>query len=143
MKTLTLVSKIITLLFFLSPIGLTAQTNPQVQTCNNDGGSITIAGAFDGELELAGTIVEGSLGSSGIFVARISPSGQLLWTTLLVGYDSGTDIHVGMDSQGRAILTLTYTASPVDTGGDNVSVISLDNSGTVSFVVKGSIPIGG
>jgi len=67
----------------------------------------TTTGAYQTTFDSSGTSV-GNLGPSNVFVAKISPSGQLLWSTFIGGpnYDRAYAVRVGTDGSvyvgGRA-----------------------------------------
>ena len=134
---------VLALLLSLVSISVVAQDKPIIQTSNTSDGHLIMAGTFSGELELAGEVVPGTAGETGIFVAKFDTDGDLLWTTILDEYDFDTDIQLSIDSQNRVVLTLTYTVDTAGLSSENVSVVGLGSDGLVTFVKKGSIPIGG
>lgn len=91
-------------------------SDPSVRAMALDpGGNILLTGGFTGDLSLGGPVMT-NLDSDSIWVAKLDPAGEYLWSTQYG--DSGPQYGEGIvaDSQGNIILGATFTGS-IDFGG--------------------------
>ncbi|APR80851.1 Hypothetical protein A7982_06198 [Minicystis rosea] len=109
-----------------------------------DDGRITLEGAFDGTLDLGCGPVSGTADGlwANLFVARLSPSGECLWSRALVSpqlFSGFTDMAVGDAGDVALVLHLTAEGPPgssIDFGGGPVPSSSSVDYGHPLAVAK-------
>jgi len=72
-------------------------------------GNVYMTGYFSGEAEFSGTLYEGN-GIFDIFIAKYSPSGELLWLKFAGGTQNDTGYGIGVDSEGFIYITGYFTS---------------------------------
>ncbi len=104
-----------------------------VDSSNN----IVVTGSFQGTAYfggIGGTTLT-SVGLGDIYVTKLSPTGNFLWTkTFGTAWDENS-YSVAIDSGSNIVITGTYTSAPLDFGGGPLPY----NSGTDIFVAKFSL----
>jgi len=96
-----------------------------------DDGRITLEGSFDGTLDLGCGPASGTPGSyyGNRFLARLSPSGECLWSRAVKGPPlwAQTDDHMAVGDAGDVAVTLdllAHAGSSIDLGGGPVPFVS-------------------
>jgi hypothetical protein len=99
-------------------------------------GNVILTGWFKGTLDLGGPVLQ-STGETDLFVAKLSPAGDLLWGRVAHSTNAGKGLGVAADSAGNIAVAGSFRSSievgPVThtTAGDkNVIVMKLDDNGT-------------
>jgi hypothetical protein len=98
-------------------------------------GNTILVGNFTGSLELGGgTLV--SEGMADVFAAKLSPDGDVLWTTSLGGVTDAFPDDVAVDALGNIYLTGIFSASLktgvgelVSAGGKDLFLVTLAEDG--------------
>ena len=101
-------------------------------------GNVVIAGIFQDTVNFGGGALV-SAGANDIFVAKFSPSGQLLWSQRFGGptNEGERGVRVGLDGAGNVLLTGMFETGSDFGGGplvvlskNEVFILKLDPSGT-------------
>jgi hypothetical protein len=69
------------------------------------GGSAHVTGRFRGTASFGGTLLSSTKGSDDIFVAKLSPAGQILWATAAGGPAEDAGWAIALDGAGNAAIT--------------------------------------
>jgi hypothetical protein len=105
---------------------------------SDDDGNVIVAGTFQGSLGFGGEVLA-TAGGDDVFVAKLSPDGEPLWSLRYGGALAETLFAAGVDDHGGVALAGTFAGS-VDFGGGllspvgqpdwtNVFVVHLDAAG--------------
>jgi hypothetical protein len=106
-------------------------------------GNVVVAGFFGGGIDFGCGLMPAS-GDTALFVVKLSPSGQCLWSKGYGSQESGSQrAAVATDASGNVFVTLSFTGSSdfdgqvvSSTGEHDVVVLSLDPTGKRRFVRK-------
>jgi hypothetical protein len=82
-------------------------------------GNILLAGAFDGSINLGGQTLT-SAGKQDIFIAKLSPTGQHIWSKRFGDSYNQTATGIGADANGNVIVTGIFIGN-VDFGGGTLT----------------------
>ena len=101
-------------------------------------GNVIVVGTVSGSIDFGGGVLTG-VGSGDIFIAKFSPTGQVLWSKLVGGAQQDAANAVATDGQGNVFVVgyygygLTGTPGSIDFGGGQITSTSANGS---AFVAK-------
>ena len=95
-------------------------------------GDLFISASFGGGFEFAGQTYE-NLGSSDIFLAKLTPGGEVLWAKAFGSDTSDGVAHIAADPVSGDLVIGGYYQAPIDFGGSEVLEIA---DGEDLFVVR-------
>ena len=98
---------------------------------------IHIAGTFNNQIDLGNGPVPSNQGSNDIFVARLSPEGDLDWSRFFGGPSFEDIIALTVDAAGRPTLTGTFSGA-VNFGGMTVAAVDGEDIFVVKLAPQGS-----
>lgn len=124
-------------------------------------GDVYVAGSLSGSADFDGTRSDGNGGVDGL-IARVTPSGEVVWTQVLRSDFESTAFGVDTDSQGDVYVAVWYNGSlsvgtlnaprSVNGGrgeaGDDVALVKLSGDGDPIWIRTGNgsgtdVPLGG
>lgn len=113
-----------------SAIGTTSD-KAQVVASDN-AGNVIVAGNFQSNYLVFGTVILTKVGSTDIFIAKYSPSGNFLWAASAGGASDDQVAGITVDSDGNIYLTGYYSSNPITFG----NIVVPGNSSENVFLVK-------
>ena len=146
------------LLFFGTGFGARAQQsvwtsvlpvsdlNGAMAVATGPDGNAYLTGRFTGSMPLGGTVLSSTRPGPCLFIAKLSPAGQVLRVTKLEGATGVLPRAIAVDEDGNAYVTgqfqgtLTYnggqqtTGRLTESGGDNIMLVKCGANGTVRWV---------
>ena len=98
-------------------------------------GNVVVAGWFKGVMDLGAGLT--STGETDLFVAKLSPAGDLLWVRMAPSTNAGKALGLAVDGAGNVVVVGSFRSSiqigatTLTTAGDKDAVlIKLDENGT-------------
>lgn len=82
----------------------------------DNNGNIYVAGYFSGDMEVDGVQLSSNNGTQDIFIAKLSPTGDLIWIESFGGNDHDFLNDLAVDNEGRAVITGSFKES-ITVGG--------------------------
>lgn len=111
-------------------------------------GNVVVVGSFSGSTSIAGTPLNGA-GAAEAFVAKLSPTGELLWSRVISGPAEDmargvvTDHEANVYVVGHFTDTVVFQFTETDTvaarsaGGQDIFVVKYDANGNLLWAVTG------
>ncbi|MDC3987281.1 SBBP repeat-containing protein [Polyangium jinanense] len=96
-----------------------SQTQSGVSVSTDKMGNILLAGAFQGAMNLGGTMLT-SGGKEDAFIAKFSPNGQVLWAKRFGDAQNQSATGIGADAEGNVYVTGIFIGT-VNFGGQNLT----------------------
>lgn len=96
-----------------------AQSQSGVSVSTDKTGNILLAGAFQGAMNFGGTMLT-SGGKEDAFVAKLSPTGQVLWAKRFGDGQNQSATGIGADAEGNVYVTGIFIGT-VNFGGQNLT----------------------
>ena len=98
-------------------------------------GDLVLTGKFDGSVDFGGGPLS-SVGKEDVFVVKLGPGGEHLWSLRLGGASDDVGNRIAIDSHGNALVigefgdTVDFGGGPLDSaGGSDVFVVKLGPGG--------------
>lgn len=112
----------------------------------DNSGNAYVTGNFTGAATMGGISLNG-FGARDIFLAKLNPSGQVLWAREAGGMDDDQGYEIVTDAAGNSFVTGTFrnsaifsTISVSSVGGADLFVAKYDPSGQIQWVQKSDGP---
>ncbi|MCF8275327.1 MAG: gliding motility-associated C-terminal domain-containing protein [Flavobacteriales bacterium] len=101
-------------------------------------GNIFVSGYFSGTMTVDGTTLNSNSGSQDVFLAKLDPTGNLLWIKTFGGFDHDFVYDLAVDQAGNAIITGNFKGTiTVGSNTYNSVIDPEDNEPSYDiFVVK-------
>ncbi|MFC6224146.1 SBBP repeat-containing protein [Hymenobacter artigasi] len=112
-----------------------ADLNGAMAVATGPDGNVYLTGRFTGSLDLGGTVLSSSQPGPCLFIAKVSPAGQVLRATKLEGATDVLPRAIAVDKNGNSYVTGSFLGTLSYAGGSTSSQLQ-SASGSAVFLLK-------